>query len=43
MAGKVAWTEVALSDLEAAADYIAKYSPQYTAAFVREVRDAARS
>jgi len=43
MARKVTWTEIAWSDLEAAADYIAEDSPHYAAAFVREVRDAARS
>ena len=43
MAGRVVWTEIAWSDLEAAADHIAKDSPNYAAAFVREVRDAARS
>lgn len=43
MARKVTWTEVAWSDLKEAADYIAKDSPHYAAAFVREVRDAARS
>lgn len=40
---RVVWTEVAWSDLEAAADYIAKDSPRYAAAFVREVREAAGS
>jgi plasmid stabilization system protein ParE len=43
MARRVVWTEIAWSDLEAAADHIAKDSPNYAAAFVREVRDAARS
>jgi toxin ParE1/3/4 len=43
MARRVVWTEIAWGDLEAAADYIAKDSPNYAAAFVREVRDAARS
>jgi len=43
MARRVVWTQIAWSDLEAAADYIAKDSPNYAAAFVREVRDAARS
>lgn len=43
MARKVTWTEVAWNDLEEAADYIAKDSPHYAAAFVREARDAARS
>ena len=39
----VLWTEGAWNDLQGAADYIAKDSPRYSAAFVREVRDAARS
>ena len=43
MARKVKWTEVAWSDLEQVSDYIAKDSRYYAAAFVREVRDAARS
>jgi plasmid stabilization system protein ParE len=43
MARKVEWTEVAWSDLEEVANYIAKNSRYYAAAFVREVRDAARS
>ncbi|MEW6482057.1 MAG: type II toxin-antitoxin system RelE/ParE family toxin [bacterium] len=43
MARKVKWTEAAWSDLKEAADYIAKDSQFYAAAFVREVRDAARS
>ena len=43
MARKVVWTEAAWSDLEAAAEYIAKDSPHYAAAFVHEVRDATRS
>lgn len=43
MAHPVRWTEVAWSDLEAAADYIARDSPHYAAAFVAEVREAARS
>jgi len=43
MARKVKWTEVAWSDLERVSDYIAKDSHYYAAAFVREVRDAARS
>ncbi len=43
MARKVKWTEAAWSDLEEAADYIARDSPHYAAAFVRESRDAARS
>lgn len=43
MARQVTWTEIAWSDLEAAADYIVKDSPYFAAAFVREVREAARS
>ncbi len=43
MARKVMWAEAAWNDLEEVADYIAKDSPHYAAAFVREVRDAARS
>ena len=43
MARKVTWTESAWTDLEEVAEYIAKDSPHYAGAFVREVRDAARS
>ena len=43
MARKVKWTAAAWSDLEEAADYIARDSPNYAAAMVREVREAARS
>ena len=43
MARKVMWTETAWRDLEEVADYIAKDSSHYGAAFVREARDAARS
>ena len=43
MARKIKWTEVAWSDLEDVSDFIHKDSPFYAAAFVREVRDAARS
>ncbi|MBI4722116.1 MAG: type II toxin-antitoxin system RelE/ParE family toxin [Candidatus Stahlbacteria bacterium] len=43
MAQRVKWTEVDWSDIERVADYIAKDSPYYAAAFVREVRDIARS
>jgi plasmid stabilization system protein ParE len=43
MARRVAWTEAASSDLAEAADYIARDSRFYAAAFVREVRVAARS
>ena len=40
---RVVWTQAAWDDLEAAAAYIAKDSPRYAAAFVGEVRDAART
>lgn len=43
MARKVKWTAAAWNDLEEAADYIARDSPNYAAALVREVREAARS
>jgi len=43
MARKVMWTESAWIDLEEVADYIAKDSPHYAAAFVREARDATGS
>jgi hypothetical protein len=43
MAREVKWTLSAWSDLQEAADYIAEDSPGYAAAFVAEVRDAARS
>lgn len=43
MARKVIWAESAWRDLGEVADYIAKDSPHYAAAFVREARDAARS
>lgn len=43
MARKIAWTESAWNDLEDAAEYIRRDSVHYAAAFVREVRDAARS
>ena len=43
MARKVIWTQLAWDDLEDAADYIARDSPHYAAAFVREAREAARS
>jgi plasmid stabilization system protein ParE len=43
MARSVSWTETAWADLEAIADYIAQDSRFYAAAFVREVREAARS
>ena len=43
MALKIIWTQTAWNDLEDAADFIAKDSRHYAAAFVQEVRDAARS
>ena len=43
MVREVIWAEAAWNDLEEAADYIAKDSSYYAAAFVREVRDAASS
>ena len=43
MAWKVRWTGPALEDLELIAGYIAADSKYYSAAFVREIRDAARS
>jgi toxin ParE1/3/4 len=38
---QVIWTDPAWDDLEAAANYIARDSESYAAAFVQEVRDAA--
>jgi toxin ParE1/3/4 len=43
VARQVAWAETAWRDLERIADYIAEDSPGYAAAFVRRVRDSARS
>ena len=43
MARQVIWTEVAWNDLEAVAEYITRDSAYYAAAFVHEVREAARS
>jgi toxin ParE1/3/4 len=43
VARQVAWAETAWRDLERIADYIAEDSPGYAAAFVRRVRDHARS
>jgi toxin ParE1/3/4 len=43
MARKVVWTETAWRDLEHSADYIAKDSPSYAAAFVGRVREHAHS
>ncbi len=43
MARQVVWTEPAWEDLEAAAEYIARDSDYYAAAFVREIKLAAES
>lgn len=43
MAREVVWTDPAWDDLEAAAEYIARDSAYYAAAFVQEVKDAAES
>ena len=43
MARQVVWTEPAWDDLEAAAEYIARDSDYYAAAFVREIKLAAES
>jgi len=43
VACRVAWTEPAWTNLEAAAEYIAQDSPRYASVLVREARDAARS
>jgi plasmid stabilization system protein ParE len=43
MARNVVWTEPAWDDLEAAAQYIARDSAYYAAAFVQEVKAAAES
>ena len=43
MAKRVIWTLAAWNDLEAVADFISRDSPYYAAAWVRDVRDAARS
>jgi toxin ParE1/3/4 len=43
LARKVVWTETAWRDLEHTADHIAEDSPGYAAAFVRRIRDHARS
>jgi toxin ParE1/3/4 len=43
VARQVAWAETAWRDLERIADYISEDSPGYAAAFVRRVRDRARS
>lgn len=43
MARQVVWTEPALDDLEAAAEFIARDSVNYAASFVQEVMKAADS
>ena len=43
MAWRVTWTEPAWENVRSAAEYIAKDSPRYAAALIREARDAARS
>jgi plasmid stabilization system protein ParE len=43
MAREVGWTDPAWNDLADIADYIAKDSEYYAAAFVQEVKDAAAS
>ena len=43
MAWRVIWTLPMFEDLEASANYIAKDSPAYASAFVREVRAAGLS
>ena len=43
MAREVVWTDPAWEDLEAAAEYIARDSEAYAAAFVEEIKDAATS
>jgi toxin ParE1/3/4 len=43
MARRVVWTVPAWDDLAAVAEYIARDSAYYAAAFVQEVRDAAES
>lgn len=43
MARALKWTEAATRDLEEAAEFIARDSPFYAAALVREARAAARS
>jgi len=43
MVRAVTWTQVAWTDLDEIVEYIAKDSPAYAPAFLREARDAARS
>ncbi len=43
MAREVIWTEPAWQDLEAAADFIARDSESYAAAFVQDVKESVTS
>lgn len=43
MARTIRWTETATEDLDEAARFIARDSPYYAAAFVREARTSVRS
>ena len=43
MAREIIWADTAYRDLESIAEYIARDSGQYAAAFVREVMDASRT
>ena len=43
MAREIVWTDPAWEDLEAAAEYIARDSEAYAAAFVEEIKAAAAS
>ena len=43
MARQVVWTEPAWDDVDAAAEYIARDSDYYAAAFVGEIKQAAES
>ena len=43
MARRITWADPAWEDLESAADYIKRDSPNYAAAFVQEVRLAVES
>ena len=43
MARRVAWTESAWQELQAAAEYIARDSPRYAASLIEDARSAARS
>ena len=43
MAGKVEWTDPAWDDLASIAEYIARDSEYYAAAFVQEIKEAAAS